>query len=259
MPDAIDRDSPLPYYHQLKLLIMADIETHGLTPGDRVASDRELGEQYGVARSVVRQALLELELEGLITRRKGQGTFVAQPKTDEGLARSLQGLYEDVTSRGSTIRTEVLSQGLEPADPAVAKTLETAIGDSTVRIERLREVDGEPWVHTVAHVPRSVAPGLENEPLTDRSLYAVLHETYAVKFASARRSIEAAMPSPETAKLLRMPKASPVLVLRSVMRDPAGRPVEAFVAHHRGDRARFTVELGGGAAGLIAASCTAGG
>jgi GntR family transcriptional regulator len=129
----------------------------------------------------------------------------------------------------------------------VAAALEVEVGADIILLERLREVDGEPWVHTVTHIPLAIAPGLADEDMTDQSLYETLQARYGVRFATARRGIEAAIPSRETARLLGIGKATPVLVLRSVMRDPAGRPVESFVAYHRGDRARFDVTLGSGA------------
>ncbi|MFD0854044.1 GntR family transcriptional regulator, partial [Actinomadura adrarensis] len=91
----IDRRSPLPYYAQLKQLLIVRLET-GMEPGSRLPGEMTLCEEYGVSRTVVRQALDELEAEGRIVRRKGQGTFAAARKTDETLFQSLTGLYEDV-------------------------------------------------------------------------------------------------------------------------------------------------------------------
>ncbi len=76
---AIDRDSPIPIYHQLKALIQGQID-HGVwQPGDRIPTEQELCQRYGISRSPVRQALSELASEGLLVRRSGLGTFVANP------------------------------------------------------------------------------------------------------------------------------------------------------------------------------------
>ncbi|HIC89253.1 MAG TPA: extracellular solute-binding protein, partial [Anaerolineae bacterium] len=70
---------PIPVYYQLKLLIQEQIETGELCPGDKVPTEAELCERYHISRTPVRQALLELVREGMLTRRAGRGTFVVPP------------------------------------------------------------------------------------------------------------------------------------------------------------------------------------
>jgi multiple sugar transport system substrate-binding protein len=72
----IDRDSPVPIYHQLKTVIQAQIESGRWQPGDRIPTEQELCQTYLISRSPVRQALKELVYEGLLVRRPGLGTFV---------------------------------------------------------------------------------------------------------------------------------------------------------------------------------------
>jgi len=80
--DSIDRNSPIPIYYQLKLLIQEQIKRGEWRPGDKVPTEAELCERYEISRTPVRQALLELVREGVLTRRAGRGTFVApRPET----------------------------------------------------------------------------------------------------------------------------------------------------------------------------------
>ena len=69
----------------------------------------ELCLMFDVSRTVIRQALGEMEHEGLIVRTKGKGTFVAQPKIMENLAQKLTGFYQDMADRGSPPVSQVLS------------------------------------------------------------------------------------------------------------------------------------------------------
>jgi GntR family transcriptional regulator len=243
MKTAIDRASLMPFYHQLKELLIEGIARKGLAPGDRLPGDHELCATYDVSRTVVRQALSELEAEGVIERVKGRGTFVAQPKTAEGLVASMTGLYEDVAARGSHLRSDVRRLEVAPADDVVAGMLELAPGSPVVHIERLRFVDEEPWVLAVTYVPADLAPGLVDEDLTDKSLYALLENKYGVKLVRGRRAVEASVANTALARSLGIPRGAPVLVLSSVSLGESGRPVEYFVARHRGDRSRFEVEL----------------
>ena len=244
MRTGIDRGSVLPLYYQLKQVLLAQIQERGLVTGDRIPGDHELSATYHVSRTVVRQALTELEQEGVIERVKGRGTFVAGGKTGEGLVQApLTGLYEDVAARGGHLTSLVRRQEVVPADDQVAAALELQPEDPVVVIERLRFVDGEPWVLTVTHLPQDLAPGLVHEDLSDQSLYALLENKYQVLLAFGRRSVEATLAGASLARDLGIRRGAPVLALRNVAFQRDGRPVETFVAYHRGDRSRFEVEL----------------
>ena len=76
--DDIDRSLPIPVYYQLKMLLLKEIEQGKLKPGDKVPTEEELCETYEISRTPVRQALLELVNEGMLTRRAGMGTFISK-------------------------------------------------------------------------------------------------------------------------------------------------------------------------------------
>jgi multiple sugar transport system substrate-binding protein len=75
-PLSIDRNSPIPIYHQLQTLIREKIACGAWRPGDRIPTEHDLCEMYNISRSPVRQALSELAQEGVLVRRPGRGTFV---------------------------------------------------------------------------------------------------------------------------------------------------------------------------------------
>jgi len=233
----------MPYYHQLKQIVIADIKRRRLVPGDRLPGDHELCAAYDVSRTVVRQALAELEVAGLIERVKGRGTFVAQPKTAEGLVQSLTGLYEDVASRGGRLTSEVRRLEMIPADDDVAAALQVDSGSPVIVLERLRFVDDEPWVLAITYLPYDLAPGLLQEDFRKQSLYAALEGKYGITLKGGRRGVEAASASTDLARSLGIARGAAVLVLRSVSFDAQDRPVEMFLAYHRGDRSRFEVNL----------------
>ena len=241
MASGIDRTSPLPFYYQLKQLVLTDLRERDLAPGDRLPGDHELCDTYRVSRTVVRQALAELETEGVIQRIKGRGTFVAPQRTSEHLVQSLTGLYEDVAARGGDLRSTVRRFEVVPADEQIATLLELPVGAEIIVLERLRFVDDEPWVLATTYLPYEVAPGLLDDDLTHQSLYALL-EQHGVQLTHGRRAVEAEVASDTLAESLGISPGAAVLVLRST--SYAGvRPVEVFVAYHRGDRSRFEVTL----------------
>jgi GntR family transcriptional regulator len=245
----IDKASPVPYYQQLKEILRADIARRELRPGARLPGDHELCEQYGVSRPVVRQALSELQYEGVLDRVKGRGTFVAPQLTSQSLVQSLTGLHADVLAMGRSLLSDVRALKVTAADPEVAARLEIPVGTAVVLIERLRFVDGEPWVYTVSHVPAALAPDLVDQDLREQSLYALLERRYGLRLVRSRRAVEAHAPGARLARDLGLPRHGPVLKLTNVSYDADNRPVETFVAYHRGDRSRFEVELESAPAG----------
>lgn len=247
---ALDRSSPIPLYYQVKQHISAQIATGRLVAGRQLPGEHDLCRLYDVSRTVIRQALNELGYEGLIDRRRGKGTFVAAAKVPEGLMSGLAGLADDVAQRGQTLESRVLTLREEPATASVAARLELPAGEPVVELERQRLVDGQPWVLTVSYLPARLVPGLVDRNLGGReSLYRIMREEYGLPIISSTRRVEAAVADEREAPLLGIREGDPVIVLRSLSVTAGNRPVEYFVAHHRGDRSAFEVVLAAGDAG----------
>lgn len=229
-------------YHQLKQLIANDIVERGMKPGELLPGEHGLCEQFGVSRTVVRQALALLEQQGVIERVKGKGTFVAHKKTAESLVHTLKGLFEEVEERGGHVRSEVRQLAVVPAEGEIADSLAVAEGTDVVVLERLRFVNEEPWSWSTTYLPLPVGESILTEDLRDRSLYGLLAER-GIRAVRGIRSAEASSATEEQSKLLDVRVGHALLVLRSVGYDENDRPMEFFVAYHRGDRSRFEFHL----------------
>jgi GntR family transcriptional regulator len=239
----INSSSYLPLYVQLRDLLKTKIDTKEWTDGTRLPGENELCQEYKVSRTVVRQALLELELAGLVIRHKGRGTFVAGPKVVEGLAQKLTGFYEDMFERGKNLKTQVLVNKIVPADDFLAAKLNINSGELIFQIRRLRFVEGEPLVVVTSYLPVALCPQLKDVDLTDRSLYLFLEEQCHVLISRSYRTIEALLANKENADLLRISEGDPVILLEATSYLEDGIPVEYYRAFHRGDRARFEINL----------------
>ena len=235
------RNGAFPLYHQLKQIILRQINENGLKPGDRLPGDFELCKNFSVSRTVVRQALSELEFEGVLERIKGKGTYVASPKTTEHLAPNLYGLFQDAQSRGSAIVSKVLQLEAVPANISVANDLEIEPDELVIKLERIRYSEDRPWAWVTSYLRLDVGERLLSENLTRASVYEILEEKHGIKLHLTRRSLEARIASEAMASALEIKVGAPVLVLRSVAFDTEDRPIERFVAIHRGDRSQFEV------------------
>lgn len=241
----VDRRSALPMYDQLQRALLRSIEDGTLQPGDLLPGEHRLCEIHAVSRTVVRQALGMLEHEGAIVRIKGKGTFVAPRKTSEHLAGQLMGLHEEVAARGGTITSDVLRHETVPAPAHVAQQLALAPEEDVTVLVRLRHVDGEPWSLSTTWLSPRLGALLVGADLHTASLSRVL-EAHGVRAVSGERAVEAAMTDESEGELLQLGPQRPVLRLTSTTTDEAGRPIEHFVALHRGDRSRFVFPVSRG-------------
>jgi GntR family transcriptional regulator len=241
--DGIDFGSPMPYYVQLMQLLKSKIDSGDWPAGSQLPGEPELCNLYGISRTVVRQALGEMEQQNLIVRRKGKGTFVAKPKVSESLAQKLTGFYSDMVERGYRVATEVLHQRLSPATDKIAGQLQIEPGTPLVDIRRLRFVNEEPIQLVTSYLPYAMCPQLLEVDLAHRSLYDVLENECGLWIARGRRFIEAVAANELEARLLQIERGAPLILLDSVSVLEEGRPVEYYHAVHRGDRSRFEVDL----------------
>lgn len=242
-PKGIDRESVIPYYYQLKEYLKYLIEENKLKEGEKIPSEMELCRDHGVSRTVVRQALNELVNEGLLTRSKGKGTFVARPKIVGNLMQRLYGFHKDMTGQDLEVKNNIIDFSVIEANKKIAEKLQLAPGDKVFKLVRLRFVNKEPFVYVTSYIPHSLCPGLIKEDFSKQSLYDTLEMKYGLKIVSSRRSIEAIAATEDVALMLEIPKNSPLLLLRSVSYLENEQPVEYYEAKHRGDRSGFAVEL----------------
>lgn len=241
---SIDRNSPLPYYVQLKDALRAEIKSGEWKPGDRIPGEPELCRLFGVSRTVVRQALVEMAHEGLVVREKGKGTFVAEPKiTSKSLVHSLIGFYQDMEARGLPLASQVLEQKIEPASPMVASYLKLEPMTPVIKIYRLRSVQDEAIILVTSYLPYEVCRELVQADLSDQSLYAFIENQCGLTIVRGRRRINAVIANEFEADLLGIEVGSALIRLESISYLSDGSPIEYFDGLFRGDRSRFEVDI----------------
>lgn len=209
----------------------------GAAPGTPAPSERELVQQFGVARMTVRQALDALVAEGLLERIPGRGTFVADSKVDH--VPRLTGFGEEMQRRGMVPSSRTLVARVEAAGPGVARALEISVGDQVVHWQRLRLADKEPMCLEDAYLSVELVPGLL-EHLPD-SLYADL-ERRRLAPTWGEDSVDAGLAQQPEAQLLAVEVGHPVLrVARRAFCDKL--PVEVSRSTYRADRFTMWVPL----------------
>lgn len=239
---SIDRDSPLPFYFQLKDVLERQILDSHWLPGDQVPSEAQLCEHFELSRTTVRQALDELEQDGLVRRERGRGTFVAEPNASAFL-QSTAGFFEEATRLGHDVRSRVLRREVAALPDWAATALELDVGSEGVVLERLRWLDDEPVMYVHNYLPERYAAAVLEADLETGSLYATLREAYDFQVAGGRRTLHAAAAEQHIAALLQVDPGSPLLLLESISWGSDDVPLETYVAWHVSDRARIAVHV----------------
>lgn len=238
----LNKNIPIPLYFQLKQHMIEQIEREELKPGDSILSERELSEMFSISRMTVRQALLELVNEGKLIREQGRGTFVAQPKIDQGLYK-LTSFSEDMVSRGLKPGAYVVDVDVTTPPSSVGQVLGLEEKSKTVILTRVRLADEKPMALETTHLPVDRFPELAHESFEGVSLYRLLSERYGVAPARASQTIEVGMPTAREINLLQVRADIPMMLIKRVTFDSDGHPFEYVKSVYPGDRYKFHSEL----------------
>jgi len=180
-----ERPQPaVPQYLALRDRIAESIGEGKLAAGARLPSERQLQSESGAARGTIREALFQLEAEGLIYRRDRSGWYVSPPPVTYDPTR-WEGFMTYVTSQGRAPATETLWTREEPASPAVADIFRVAPGARMFVISRRRSIDGRAVLVERITVDARLAPGLLEHDFNG-SLTQILKSNYGLSVARNR-------------------------------------------------------------------------
>jgi GntR family transcriptional regulator len=135
--------------------IRALISGEALLPGQRLPTEADFSDRFGVGRTTVREALKQLENDGLIQVRRGLGRFVsAAPALRRPLTR-LEGVTEMMQASGYQVTNRVLSVAVQPPTEDERKVLQLSEPASVIRLERLRLCGDDAYIYSVDVLPRT--------------------------------------------------------------------------------------------------------
>jgi GntR family transcriptional regulator len=205
-------------------------------PDERMPSDAELCERFGVSRMTARQAVQTVVSEGLVYRKRGHGTF-RSPRRIHRLLGSPLSFTENMRSRGLTASSKLLAFEQVMPSEADSTALDIEPGTSAVLLERLRYADGLPMALERAVISPRCASVLKAN-LGTESLHDVF-EGLGHTPARAHATVSARRATKRERELLDLPASGVVLVERRVISDQDGVPLEHTETLYAAERYEF--------------------
>jgi GntR family transcriptional regulator len=225
-----------------------DIATGQLSGGERLASERELGERFEVARNTLRRALTELAERGLLEARGRSGWFVRADRVTETISGP-QGLTDWAAAHGLVTSSRVCAAQMRPADEDESRALRVPIGTVVFELERVRMVDRAPLSLDRSVLGPRLASRLSGIDFAVGSLYRTIRELSGIEPSRAECLLRAMLADRRTAELLGLAEGDPVLELTETVYDQYGDPFEYARLLNRGDRYAFRTTVGAGSVG----------
>jgi GntR family transcriptional regulator len=238
----LNKASSIPLHMQLANVLREQVIRRELGPNDRLPSERELCQQYGISRITVRQALSELAQAGLVYSSVGKGTYVAEAAYQEEL-QPLNSFSQDLERRGMQAASQVLEASIIPADDLWSAIFYIPRGAELVRLHRLRLSGDVPIAIQLTHLPHHLCPSLLEYDFSTCSLYEVLRSAYKLRLARSETVLEASLASPQEANLLGLPQPAAILVSTQTTLLDTGIVIEMTRSTFNSERYKLRMHL----------------
>ncbi len=236
---SIDHKSLVPLHAQVEILLREMIKDPEYQNQAFRPNEMSLAKQLGISRNTVRQALNKLVYEGLLVRKKGVGTRVAD-KNVNTKAQNWLSFSQEMKASGIDIINFDLKTSWVEADQNTATFFDIPLGKKIFKLERLRGRKEYPFVYFISYFhPRIGISGKEDFSMP---LYEILEKEHSVLVKLSKEEISAALAGAEIGSLLGIPASNPILKRKRFVFDPGGRPVEYNLGYYRADSFSYTIE-----------------
>lgn len=234
--------STLPLYMQIKEALRAKILDGTYAAHERLPSEREMIDAFGVSRITVRQAMNDLQKEGLLFKVHGKGTFVAMPSVSQELTH-LQGFGEAMRLQGHETHSEVFGLSTVKASSLACLKLGIAEGSAVTEIKRVRYLNRDPVSIDYSWVRHETGSRLSEKNLREKDLFSLLENELHQPLHSADIEIEATSASNEVAMRLHVSNGSPILRIERLTFAAENRPLVFEYLHYPAERFKYKMKI----------------
>jgi DNA-binding GntR family transcriptional regulator len=236
----VNSQSIVPLYHQMSQILREQISL--MKPGDLLPSESDLVNLHKVSRQVIRRAISQLVLEGLVYSIKGKGTIVSHPKIEKPM--DMLGSYTNcLRNNGFEPDIRVISNCIEKAPLKAVTYLGIKEDEPVVCITRVSHINDIPATILKGYFPCNRFFDLSEMDMTGKSLYEILTTKYNVKFTRTKNYIDAICANEEQAALLNVKEGMMLLNVDSITYGEGEEPIEFSQTVYRGDHFRLMVDF----------------
>jgi GntR family transcriptional regulator len=238
--------SRIPLYYQLENVLREKITSGAFEGGERLPTEVELIKQYSVSRITVRQALSALAEDGLIERKQGRGTYVAERKSKRRKfvgTIHLTGSLDELIAMGIDTPVKVLEMNRVEADAHEAELLQLKIGTPIYRLKRLRMNQNKPFGLIINYLPEEIGSRLTVAELSSGALLNTIETKLGYHLETATQEIKAELSDPYIADLLEIRVGMALLSIERTVYSDKGVPVEYVHTLYRSDLYGYSMKL----------------
>lgn len=231
-----------PLYVRIKELLRSRIVDGVYQPLQQLPSETEMMAAFHVSRITVRQALGDLENEGLIFRLHGKGSFVSKPKAFQDLGR-LQGFGEAMRRMGYETFSRVVGISTITPSTQIREVLKLGKRARVIELRRVRFLNREPISFDISYLPVALGQRLAREDLASRDVFVILENDYGLSLGHADLQIGSTLADSQLAAQLQVAEGSPVLHIERTTHDADGVPIDYEHLFYRGDAFQYRVRV----------------
>lgn len=235
----IDHNSSIPLHAQVEKLLREMIAQKDYKQGKFLPNEVEMSKKLGISRNTVRQAINKLVYEGLLTRKNGVGTKVANQSVNTRLSNWLS-FTQEMKSKGIEIKNYELNKEWVTPDNELKDFFRLKSDEPILKLQRLRGRKEYPFVFFESYFHPRI--GLTGKEDFTRPLYEILEKEHAVIAKLSREEISAMRATKLLSEKLQVPQGSPILKRKRYVFDPGNRPIEYNLGFYKADSFIYTIE-----------------
>lgn len=240
MEFSINHSSPLPLHFQVEELLRKLIELPKYKAGEFLPVEVDLAKKLGVSRNTIRQATNKLEYEGLIVRKKGYGTKVAE-KTVTTQLDNWHSFTQEMNEKGIAFSNYLIKAEWTECDKKIAIFFNIPEKTKIVKLSRLRGDERGPFVFFESYFHPRI--GITPDEDFSQPLYELLEDKYKTQVNISREKIKARLASKITSKRLKIKPGEPVLIRERFVSGQGEKPVEYNVGFYIAEKFTYSIEI----------------
>lgn len=239
-PYELDNSSSVPLYSQIVRFFLVAISTGKLRVGEKLPTEKEICEQFGVSRITARRAVLELEEMGHVERKQGKGTFIIDRQV-KVYAMAMHGFGGFAAHSSGVSDTKIISKRFGMASEKEAAWLNVDIGSPVQELVRCLYLDGMPLMLDRALYSNTKYPGLIDSYKKGESTYEILAKQYHTTAFTNEKEISYTVARPDEAIILKCNVGDPLYYIEKSVLDENGEVIHHAISLAVASRVKLTL------------------